>query len=346
MFIRISLVSLFLLCALVSTASSFAVTDDITEYEYTEAGKNKLKIYKHDGVDAADRKTIGRYIKQAQKFLSRKPPSPTYVHMFHSTNSDLLSIGEIVCNLKGDSYPTCPASWAQHGSEDNAAVDDGGKGTLACNIALGEKWWSSTSGDRLGQQIMVSAHEYFHCHQLKLADYFEAEERHGWPVTGYPDEETAAGMSGPTWLIEGSAQYFGFNFSAMKGEEDYVQQMQYKMNEAQESRARGARLEKYVSQDQSDARGDLYAYNGGMWAAAYLAHLKGSNKEVFIDYYKDIAELEREWREKGIMNNGWEASFEKHFSMTVKRFYKVFNKFMKKSLSKQVKILMSPGAME
>ena len=36
-----------------------------------------------------------------------------------------------------------------------------------------------------------------------------------------------------------------------------------------------------------------FQYDGGAWANAYLRYLKGTNKGVFTNYYKDIAELER-----------------------------------------------------
>ena len=99
----------------------------------------------------------------------------------------------------------------------------------------------------------------------------------------------------------------------------------------------------YVSKDQSEARGDGFDYDGGLWATAYLAYLKGENKQVFTDYYKDIAEFERKWKTKGKKNYGWEASFKKNFGLTPKQFYKKFDRFMKQPIVKQLKILMAPG---
>ena len=85
-----------------------------------------------------------------------------------------------------------------------------------------------------------------------------------------------------------------------------------------------------------------FQYDGGAWAMAYLRYLKGTNKGVFTNYYKDIAELERTWRKKGKMDYGWQKSFQKNFGMTVNQFYAKFNRFMKWSTSRQMKILSAP----
>ena len=117
--------------------------------------------------------------------------------------------------------------------------------------------------------------------------------------------------------------------------------MQWALGDARASAKNGARLEKYISQNQSRSRGDDFDYSGGLWATAYLASLS-SNKAVYINYYKDIAELERECRKQGKKNCGWEDSFKKNFGLTPKQFYEDFNKFMKKPTTAQMKILMTP----
>ena len=85
-----------------------------------------------------------------------------------------------------------------------------------------------------------------------------------------------------------------------------------------------------------------FHYEGGAWAMAYLRYLKGTNKGVLINYYKDLAELERAWRKKGKINYGWQMSFKKNFGMTVSQFYTKFNRFMKWSTARQMKILSAP----
>ena len=117
--------------------------------------------------------------------------------------------------------------------------------------------------------------------------------------------------------------------------------MRWKLEEARAAFKKGNRLQKHISQNQSNANGRRFSYDGGAWATAYLASLS-SNKAVFINYYKDIAELERECRKKGKWNCGWEDSFKKNFGLTPKQFYEDFNKFMKKRITAQMKILMTP----
>ena len=76
---------LTLLCTVsVSPVSLTATAADLADYDYKKAVNGKLLIYKYSGVNAADRVRVGRYIRQAQKFLSARPPTATHIHMFHT----------------------------------------------------------------------------------------------------------------------------------------------------------------------------------------------------------------------------------------------------------------------
>ena len=168
------------------------------------------------------------------------------------------------------------------------------------------------------------------------------ERQYGWAKSDYPDKETGVSAVGPDWLKEGGATYFGANYAAKKDKRfNYREQMRWMLEEARGAFKEGNRLQKHISQNQSNANGRRFSYDGGAWATAYLASLS-SNKAVFINFYKDIAELERKCRKTGKKNCGWEDSFKKNFGLTPKQFYEDFNKFMKKRITAQMKILMDP----
>jgi len=78
---------------------------------------------------------------------------------------------------------------------------------------------------------------------------------------------------------------------------------------------------------------------------AYLSHLTGSNKAVFIDYFVNLAENERDASQSGKVGTGWKKSFREVFGMSVEAFYQEFDNFMTWSESKQMAILMTPGKM-
>ena len=316
---------------------------NLCDYDYTRKGSNQIIVYEHSGVDVSDVKKVEAHLGQIQKFLGAGPASPTHVHMFHSKKSDLLAIGKKVCDIKNDDYSGCPRHWVKTtGQDTNASADAGGRAQPNCQIMLSEHWWSRNSKNSPEKRLSIIAHEYFHCHQFGLAVAFEAERQYGWAKSEYPDKRVGVSAGGPDWLKEGGAMYFGYNYAAKTDRQFiYKQRMQWALDDARASVKKGARLEKYISQEQSRTRGDDFNYSGGLWATAYLASLS-SNKAVFINYYKDIAELERECRKRGKWNCGWEDSFKKNFGLTPKQFYEDFNKFMKKRITTQMKILMDP----
>ena len=111
-------------------------------------------------------------------------------------------------------------------------------------------------------------------------------------------------------MIEGGADYFAYNVMGKYKWREYEDWMEEIRGEAKDEISRGKKkgikviLKNYATESQIDkmkAKG-FYAhfqYDGGAWANAYLRYLKGTNKGVFTNYYKDIAELERTWRKKG-----------------------------------------------
>ena len=71
--------------------------------------------------------------------------------------------------------------------------------------------------------------------------------------------------------------------------------------------------------------GRLY-YDTAAWAMLYLESLVGENK-LIKKYYPQIPYL------------GWKRAFKKAFGMSMNQFYAKFNRFMKLSSSRQLKLL-------
>ena len=323
--------------------SSTAIAADVSKYDFKKSVNGKLLFHKYSGVNAADRVRVSQYIRQAQKFLSARPPVPTHIHMFHTKKSNLLAVGKKHCQILNDSWYKCPSDFKKNSSSRDASAAMGGRLQIPCQIVLGEDWWDRRSSDSADQQMLVAAHEYFHCHQGGLAKKFESRKQFGWPKYQYPNHERGVGVEGPYWLVEGAASYFAANIGGKKGYVDYETEMRGALDKARAAVKKGARLEKYISQKQARVRNDSFEYHGGQWAMAYLAHKRRSNRQVFINYYRDLAELEQAWRKKGKVNYGWQKSFQKNFGITPRAFYKAFHKFMKKPVSKQMSILMAPA---
>tara|TARA_B100000686_G_C16730735_1_gene940521 strand:+ start:86 stop:1126 length:1041 start_codon:yes stop_codon:yes gene_type:complete len=316
---------------------------DLSKYDYKKAVKGQLIFHKYSGVNPADRVRVSGYIRQAQKFLSARPPTTTHIHMFHTKKSNLLVVGKKHCQINKDTWYKCPSDFKKRASSRDSSADMGSRLAIPCQIVLGQDWWDRRSADSADQQALVAIHEYFHCHQAGLIKRFESLNQFGWPTYRYPNHERGVGVPGPNWLVEGAASYFAANFAAKKGYVNYKNEMRGALDLARAAVKKGAKLQKYISQNQSRARNDSFEYHGGQWAMAYLAHKKNSNRQVFINYYRDIAELEQIWRKKGRLNYGWQKSFQKNFGMTPKAFYKAFHAFMKKPVSKQMAILMAPA---
>jgi hypothetical protein len=113
-------------------------------------------------------------------------------------------------------------------------------------------------------------------------------------------------MTGPVWMVEGGADYFAYNIAGKYKWKDhkYKDKMKQALVQARAEIACGKKkgikviLKDYATDSQLDklmAKGfrPHFQYDGGAWANAYLRYLKGTNKGVFTNYYKDIAELER-----------------------------------------------------
>ena len=349
---RLFAIMLLLLLAVSAPHAKAAGINDYDYYKRVSPGKERLIVPAYRGVPAKTRRLMKRAITQSYKALGKRPIANTYALYWHTKKSNLTKVAKKWCAVagrKGSDLKRClteGGGWDQGFKNPNIGSAVFETATRKGLMEATQGNWGETNSNF---HAKTAAHEYFHVYQTMMQHYFEKEDR-----IGIPQKRTTKDMhGGPVWMIEGGADYYAYNVMEKYKWRDYEEWMEEILGEAKDEISRGKKkgikviLKNYATESQLDkmkAKG-FYAhfqYDGGAWAMAYLRYLKGTNKGVFTNYYKDIAELERTWRKKGKMDYGWQKSFQKNFGMTVNQFYAKFNRFMKWSTSRQMKILSAP----
>jgi len=64
--------------------------------------------------------------------------------------------------------------------------------------------------------------------------------------------------------------------------------------------------------------------------------------DAFHDFYKDLAEMERDACSNGLANTGWKDSFKANFGRSVGTFYQEFADFMTWNKSRKVGYSFEP----
>lgn len=335
----------------VSTATA-AGLNDYDYYKRVSPGKEKLILPAYRGVPAKTRTLMKRAITQSYKALGKRPIANTYALYWHTKKSNLGKVAKKWCAVAGRKGRHLKRCLTEGGGWDNGFKTPNIASAVfetATRQGLMESTQGNWNDSNKNFHAKTAAHEYFHVYQTMMQHYFEKEDR-----IGIPKKQTKDDMHlGPVWIVEGGADYFAYNVMGKHKWRDYEEWMEEILGEAKDEISRGKRkgikviLKNYATDTQIEkmkAKG-FYAhfhYDGGAWAMAYLRYLTGTNKGVFTNYYKDVAELERTWRKKGKINYGWRKSFQKNFRMTVDQFYTRFNRFMKWPTSRQMKILSRP----
>ena len=83
------------------------------------------------------------------------------------------------------------------------------------------------------------------------------------------------------------------------------------------------------------AREKAYQYSAGSIAHIFAIEKKYTTLDgILIDYYKDLAENERDY-----VGEGYKYSFNKNWGISLEDFYKEFDEFMLKSRAEQISFL-------
>jgi len=147
----------------------------------------------------------------------------------------------------------------------------------------------------------ILVHEYVHVYQMSLL------------LDKAQDEKQF-----PTWLVEGGAEFFASYYAETQKWDSFTETMRSFLQEARSDKPATSLKEN-----------ETYAgFNMGknIWGVAYLIHLS-SMDALYRGFNKDI------------YTKGWVASFEEHFKITVKDFYKKFAAFLDLSELEQMAIL-------
>ena len=331
-----------------------ALAAGINDYDYYKPawmGKEKIFVVGYRGVPKKTVRVLRKAYVKSYQALGARPIANTYALFWDTKKSNLRKVGIRWCKVMGKEDSGCRE--AKSGNYESFRDPDQAAGgfertMLGLNHGT-EGWWKGMASD--DGHLKTVAHEYFHVYQNMMVFYFEKEKRLGVPRKKAKNPP----LVGPYWLEEGGADYFAYNVAAKNKwkDHDYKHTMKQALLQARAEIRKGKRkgikvtLKNYATEAQINklkARGfePHFQYDGGAWANAYLRYLTGTNKGVFTNYYKDIAELERIWRKKGKINYGWQKSFQKNFGMTVNQFYTRFNRFMKWPISRQMTILSAP----
>ena len=217
---------------------------------------------------------------------------------------------------------------------------------------LSEIFWSDE--DQNGAGYKVAYHEFFHVHQNSHKFYFEETENFGINMTQFRnvDDNEGVNLVGPVWLEEGGAEFAGVWYSSLKGWVNYNEYWINYLDEARSVISDAASRGDIVSLKDYETRYSIqrvessenptgtsrefaYAYSAGGLAHIYLIS-KGFTdlNNSMIEYYRNIAELEREH-----IGEGYIYAFEEYFGMPLDSFYTEFDDFMLKPREEQLSIL-------
>jgi len=224
-------------------------------------------------------------------------------------------------------------------------IHNGGQGEISQGI------WEEFSE---GVSKKIIYHEYFHIHQNSHTFYFEDTNNFGWNESRINDKSPSdyIPLVGPVWLEEGAADFAAVTYYSENNLLDYNSFFSELLDQAREvvidakTREDIVRLEDYTtgdnirrfeSSENPTGTSRLFAYQYSAGAIAHLYILKtglATFDNMILDYYKNLAELERDH-----YGEGYKYSFESSFGISLQDFYLEFDEFMLKSREDQLTIL-------
>ena len=322
------------------------INGDYSYYTYgwqSDGTDQNSCVNSYQGVTSEGVSLVESVLSDAKEKLGQILPVNTWI--FHTQLSNKETLCSDYSPFTDDSScfdlrPTAAATVTQY------VLHNGGE------FKLSEGFWGDE--DKNGAGYKVAYHEYFHIHQNSHKFYFEETKNFGINMTQFRNVDRNEGVNlvGPVWLEEGGAEYAGVWYSSLKGWVNYKQYWIDYLDEARgvisDAATRGDivslkdyetryTIERVESTQNSTGtpRQFAYAYSAGGLAHIYLIEKdKTSLDNVMINYYKNLAELERDH-----VGEGYKFAFEKYFGMPLDDFYKEFDDFMLKPRDEQLSIL-------
>jgi hypothetical protein len=308
----------------------------------TEEGKSKICLNSYTGVPEEAITLINEALFDASNRLGQL--LPINITAYYNGISDL----DLVMNnwkaLKMTPEGFDPSDFTAAAGVDFSNIHNGGQGEISQGI------WEYSEG--VSKKIIY--HEYFHIHQNSHTFYFEDTNNFGWNENRITDKSTSdyIPLVGPVWLEEGGADFAAVTFYSENNLLDYNSFFTELLDQAREvitdakTREDIVRLEDYNTGDNirrfessenptGTSRKFAYQYSAGAIAHLYILKTgRATLDNMIIDYYKNLAELEREH-----YGEGYKYSFESSFGISIQEFYLEFDEFMLKSRDEQLTIL-------
>lgn len=241
-------------------------------------------------VSDGDRNEIKSAIAASNQYIGARLPEANLglgLFTYNSVDEIVNAYGRVVGITSQQGIESIRQRWA------NRSTAEAGWGAIFVNVA------STSWNSPLRPGFLTIAHEYFHIVQGALVG---------------PDIEGQASMTppdqhrpyGPTWLIEGSAEYFGYHVAHAAGRLSYAA----KINEAKQGLS-GFLVTLAALEIPSAFHAEGRAYGIAFLAVDFL--LRDHGLDGLIAYYKSIG-------------NGAspDAAFQAAFGQTLQQFYVSF----------------------
>ncbi len=237
---------------------------------------------KHDaGVTVEELDAVRRILRIAQSDLGDVGPVEVYAY---SDLEELLASGAF-------SHEAIPDRRRRYG--ENGSVAEAGRGQIVVYMPNFRK-----QGSQSRAKILI--HEYYH----EVQRFFR-----GSPFI--QDGPTRVPQIGPAWLIEGSAEFFGYRVADTHGFTSYADARQAAVTA---SRKLGT-LDSYESHGAFSADAPRGAYKLGLLASEFLATRYGLDN-LTVKYWRNAT-----------ASAEWNTAFKDAFGLSVEEFYREFEGF-------------------
>tara|TARA_B100001564_G_C20599797_1_gene652133 strand:- start:169 stop:1269 length:1101 start_codon:yes stop_codon:yes gene_type:complete len=313
---------------------------DYRFYTYSWQDNPQICINTYEGVSQESKTLITEVINDGKTELGLLVPVNVYA--FNNGLSDLDQVvkdwGSLKLASNLDFHDYVAAAGVDHFNIHNGGI-----------IELAHGIYEMADGENYGSYARkIIYHEFFHVHQNSHRFYFENQKNFGFNLKREENFE----MFFPVWLEEGGADFAAIYLSSKRGWVDFKYAMTESLDEARNviidastrndivslrdyETSDGIRLVESENNPSGVSRIFAYQYSAGAWAFAYLWHLNDNNLDgALVNYYKNIAEIEKDNVEKG-----WKLAFQETFGINIEQFYSDFDNFMLLPREDQIAIL-------
>ena len=318
------------------------------DYEYysylwqTDEGKRLICLNSYEGVSEESNQLINEVLLAASERLGQLLPINITAYYYGISNLEVVMSKWDELKMTNGGFD--PGEFTAAAGVDIENIHNGGQGEISQGVF-----------EDLERGRKIIYHEFFHIHQNSHKLFFEESNNFGWNrsrIQDGRDNLDYVDLVGPNWIEEGGAEFAAIYLSSENDWINFNQAMTEYLDEARSLISDAASRNDIVSlQDYESpknigllessenptgvSRQYAYHYSGGTLAHLYLLRTqRASLNNMIIDYYKDLAELERDH-----LGEGYLFSFEQNFGISLDDFYLEFDDFMLLPREEQLSIL-------